>query len=254
LPFYLFVEQHKELEVLKEFLENKIFDSIEADLNPEFSSAGNCYLTRRLFIQLFSVAGPQRSFEFLKDKLDYFYNNLTELNFNESKKTLESLYNASQFFYDSVSGFNEKNFGELYQFMADKLQQLQEFKAQGNNCFIFNSINFDNFIENTPKPTEVLIYYNGYNRDFSDFELKQLLCRGYKVKVRLFKNDQFSFDTVIESLVDLHDFIKSNNKNDYKLLLCKAELDSIKLLEFLISADNLSEAKNAIALFENSTY
>lgn len=254
LPFYLFVEQHKELEVLKEFLENKIFDSIEADINPEFSPAGNCYLTRRLFIQLFSVAGPQRSFEFLKDKLDYFYNNLTELNFNESKKTLESLYNASQFFYDSVSGFNGKNFGELYQFMADKLQQLQEFKAQGNNCFIFNSINFDNFIENTPKPTEVLIYYNGYNRDFSDFELKQLLCRDYTVKVRLFKNDQFSFDTVIESLIDLHDFMKSNNKNDYKLLLCKAELDSIKLLEFLISADNLSEAKDAIDLFENSTY
>ena len=74
------------------------------------------------------------------------------------------------------------------------------------------------------------------------------------MKVRLFKNDQFSFDTVIESLIDLHDFIKSNNKNDYKLLLCKAELDSIKLLEFLISADNLSEAKDAIALFENSTY
>ena len=74
------------------------------------------------------------------------------------------------------------------------------------------------------------------------------------MKVRLFKNDQFSFDTVIESLIDLHDFIKSNNKNDYKLLLCKAELDSIKLLEFLISADNLSDAKDAIALFENSTY
>ena len=150
--------------------------------------------------------------------------NIFQRPFNESKKTLESLYNASQFFYDSVSGFNGKNFGELYQFMADKLQQLQEFKAQGNNCFIFNSINFDNFIENTPKPTEVLIYYNGYNRDFSDFELKQLLCRGYKVKVRLFKNDQFSFDTVIESLIDLHDFYKKVIiKNDYKLLLCKAE-------------------------------
>lgn len=80
------------------------------------------------------------------------------------------------------------------------------------------------------------------------------MCRGYKVKVRLFKNDQFIFDTVIESLIDLHDFIKSNNKNDYKLLLCKAELDSIKLLGFLISADNLSEAKDAIALFENNTY
>ena len=74
------------------------------------------------------------------------------------------------------------------------------------------------------------------------------------MKVRLFKNDQFIFDTVIESLIDLHDFIKSNNKNDYKLLLCKAELDSIKLLGFLISADNLSEAKDAIALFENNTY
>lgn len=254
LPFYLFVEEHKELEVLKEFLENKIFDAITKDLNPKLSPAGNCYLTRRLFTQLFSVAGPQKSFEFLKDKLNYFYNNITELNFNESKKTLESLYNTSQFFYESVSGFNSKNFGELYQFMADKLQQLQEFKSPGYNCFILNSINFDNFIENTPNPTEVLIYYNGYNRDFSDFELKQLLCRGYKVKVRLFKDDQFNFDTVIESLIDLHDFMKSNNKIDYKLLLCKAELNSIKLLEFLISVDNISEAKDAIDFFENSTY
>lgn len=48
--------------------------------------------------------------------------------------------------------------------------------------------------------------------------------------------------------------MKSNNKIDYKLLLCKAELNSIKLLEFLISVDNISEAKDAIDFFENSTY
>lgn len=249
--FYQFVEKNNELNPLKVYSEKFLTDAIlnkPYHLHRKEVDEVGVLIPGVKFKQLFSVLGPKKSLELIKERLDPFFDKLSDDNFYNLAETIENLFDSVTLMSRFDKSFEVKDFEDFYLFFIQKLKALQSFKVKGESLFMLNKINIDYFVNNIPEPFVVNFTLFGYWNE----KLEKLLKNGFTIKTNIFSNSEDSFRSIFYSLKELHLITVKSEKNNFPgtILVSRNEFDAIKSLKNLWIEDK-PEIQQCLDYFES---
>ena len=248
--FYQFVKKDESLKPLKIFAEDYIVDFISNN-NLNYEQQKGISISDTKLEQMFSILGPIKGLDLIKNILEPFYQNLNLKNFDNLEKILENLFDLVTLLCKFDESFKKESFEDFYLFFSEKLMELQSVENKGENCFILNRISLNHFMLNSPKTFTVNLALIGY----WETKLLDLLFNGFDVKVKIFDYEDSTLKNGLNNLLELNRLVNKATKDNYlgKVLVSKNELEAIKIL-YSLWFDKKPEIEATIQFFEDKTY